>query len=65
MLSHDLRIEWLVPAEVKTVMYSSLSMSRTGNEGQYQRADAVIEELNKEAKKWVTFIFIINSPFLT
>ena len=63
MLSHDFRIEWLVLAEVKTSMHSSLSLSRTGNEGHYQRADAVIEEFNKEAKKWVTFI--INSPFLT
>ena len=46
-------IEALMPHEItpQKLQYSSLAWSRTGRSGHYQSGDAVIEEINKEAKR--------------
>ena len=41
-----------MPDELKNVMESSFSASRTGNLGHFQSSDALIEEINKNGKKW-------------
>ena len=46
-------IEWKMPAKLKEVMYSSMTLSRTGRVGHYQGGDACLEEINKEAKAWI------------
>ena len=53
MTTHDFRIGCLIPNEIKDCMHSTLSLSRTGRHGHYQSGDAMIEEINKQAKKWV------------
>ena len=53
MLAHDFRLEILMPDEIKSIVRSSLSLSRTKHYGHYQSGDAAVEEINKEAKKWV------------
>ena len=50
MVSFEEMIEALMPHEIRALKYSSLVLSRTGRSGHYQLGDAVIEEINKEAK---------------
>ena len=44
-------IEALMLHEIRALKYSSLILSRTGRSGHNQPGDAVIEEINKEAKR--------------
>ena len=44
-------IEALMPHEIRALKYSPFVLSRTGRSGHYQSGDAVIEEINKEAKR--------------
>ena len=44
-------IEALMPHEIRALKYSSLVLSCTGRSGHNQSGDAVIEEINKEAKR--------------
>ena len=44
-------IEALMLHEIRALKYSSLVLSRAGISGHYQSGDAVIEEINKEAKR--------------
>ena len=53
IVSHDFRIEYMIPNEVKQSMHSTFSMSRNGKDGHYQGGDAIIEEINKQGKKWI------------
>ena len=46
-------IESMMPVELNQCVYSSFTLSRTGNTGHYQGGDACLEELNKEAKSWI------------
>ena len=50
-VSFEKMIEALMPLEIRALKYSSLVLSRTGRSGHYQSGDAVIEEINKEAKR--------------
>lgn len=47
-------IEAMMPLEVKNVVYTSMTLSRTGNTGHYQGGDACLEEVNREAKSWIS-----------
>ena len=47
-------VEAMMPAEVKNVVHSSYTLSRVGNVGHYQGGDACLEEVNKEAKAWLS-----------
>lgn len=51
LISYEKRIEVLMPHEVRVIKFTSLVLSRTGRVGRYQSGDAVIEEVNKEAKR--------------
>ena len=51
LVSFEKMIEALMPHEIRALKYSSLVLSRTGRSGHYQSGDAVIEEINKEAKR--------------
>ena len=42
-----------MPPEVLEVLKTSLTLSRTGRKGHYQGGDALLEEINKEAKSWM------------
>ena len=53
LTSHEFRIECIAPNEIKSYMHSAFSMSRTNRPGHYQSGGAVIEEINKQGKKWV------------
>ena len=53
IVSHDFRIECMIPNEVKQCMHSTFSMSRNRKDGHYQGGDAIIEEINKQSKKWI------------
>ena len=53
IVSHDFRIECMIPNEVKQCMYSTFSMSRNGKDGHYQGGDVMIEEINKQGKEWI------------
>ena len=44
-------IEALIPHEVRSITYSSLVLCCTRRLGHYQGGDAIIEEINKEAKR--------------
>ena len=50
-VSFEKMIEALMPLEIRALKYSSLVLSRTGRSGHNQSGDAVIEEINKEAKR--------------
>lgn len=43
----------MMPYEVREILHSSYTTSRTGNAGHYQGGDACLELLNKEAKAWI------------
>jgi hypothetical protein len=47
-------IETMMPDNITEIVKSSLTLSRTGNMGHFQGGDACLEEINKEAKTWVT-----------
>ena len=51
LIAHEKRIEELMPDEIKSSKFSSLVLSRTNSTGHYQSGDALIEEINKEAKR--------------
>lgn len=40
--------------DLYTTVRSSLTLSRTRNTGYYQSVDACFEEINKEAKSWIS-----------
>jgi len=46
------KIECFIPPEIKEIMHDTLAVSRTGHENHYQGGDAVLEEINKAAKRW-------------
>lgn len=43
-----------MPDELKDIVKSSLTLSRTGNTGHYHGGDDCLEEINKEAKCWIS-----------
>ena len=43
-----------MPEKVKDIIRFSFSTSRVGHEGRYQGGDACLEEINKNAKSWVS-----------
>ena len=47
-------IEFKMPQKVKDIVFSSMTLSRIGNTGHYQGGDACLEEVNKEAKAWIS-----------
>ena len=51
LVSFEKMIEALMPHRIRALKYSSLVLSRTGRSGHNQSGDAVIEEINKEAKR--------------
>ena len=51
MFVKERRIELAMPSDVLSMKMKSLSMSRISNVGHYQSGDAIIEEINKEAKR--------------
>ena len=53
IVSHDFRIEYMIPNELKQCMHSTFSMSRNGKDGHYQGSDVMIEEINKQGKEWI------------
>ena len=48
-----IKSEKFMPKEVKEVLHKSFAVSRTGRTAHYQGGDAVLEEINKAAKKGV------------
>ena len=42
-----------MPEELRLIADRSKSLSRTGNPGHYQGADACLEEINKQGREWV------------
>ena len=50
---NDLRQQVLMPDELKNIMESNFSASRTGSLGHFQSGDALLEEINKNGKKWI------------
>ncbi|XP_060601916.1 uncharacterized protein LOC132755133 [Ruditapes philippinarum] len=54
IISQSRYIEVMMPDELKDIVKSSLTLSRTGNTGHYQGGDACLEEINKEAKCWIS-----------
>lgn len=44
----------LMPKSIKEKVLSSLSLSRNNNIGHYQGGEAMLEEINKEAKSWIS-----------
>ena len=53
-MANDMKMTSMMPDRLKSVMFSSLAVSRTGNAGKYQGGDACLEEINKEAKSWMS-----------
>ena len=53
ILSHEIKTEVLMPADVRSLKFKSLSTSRTSRAGHYQSGDALVEEVNKEGKRWI------------
>ena len=51
LITYEKKIEPLMPHEIRSIKFSSLVLSRTGRLGHYQSGDAIIEEINKEAKR--------------
>ena len=51
LISQEKKIEALMPPEIRTLKFSSLVLSRTQRVGHHQSGDAIIEEVNKEAKR--------------
>ena len=51
LISHEIRIEALMPHEICKFKFSSLVLSRTRRLGHYQSGDAIIKQINKEAKR--------------
>ena len=51
IITQERRIEILMPEEVRSMKFNTLSLSRTSRTGHYQSGDAIIEEVNKEAKR--------------
>lgn len=49
-------IEVMMPTELKDVLMSSPTLYRTGNIGHYQGGNAFLEEINKEAKSWISTV---------
>ena len=43
-----------MPQKVKEIVFSSMTLSRVGNTGHFQGGDACLEEVNKEAKAWIS-----------
>ena len=54
IMSVDKYVRTMMPSDLKQVVASSVSQSRTGNTGHYQGADACLEEINKLGKIWVS-----------
>ena len=44
IVSHDFRIECMIPNKLKQCVHSTFSMSRNGKDGHYQGGDVIIEE---------------------
>ena len=53
IIYNDFKLAYLMPFPVAEGFYSSISASRIGRVGHYQSGDALLEEINKAAKKWV------------
>ena len=54
ILLNDLKVNCWAPIDVKMMIDQNLSTSRSeGNFGHYQSGDALLEEINKNAKKWI------------
>lgn len=53
IVARDIYQKVLMPEEVKAKMNASITLSRTGRKGHYQGGDAILEEINKEAKSWI------------
>ena len=47
-------LESKMPQKVKDIVHSSMTLSRIGNTGHYQGGYACLEEVNKEAKAWIS-----------
>ena len=47
-------IEAMMPADLKDLLMQTLTLSRTGSICHYQGGDACLEEINKEAKSWIS-----------
>ena len=47
LISHEIRIEALMPHEICKLMDSSLVLSHTGRLGRYQSGDPIIEKINR------------------
>ncbi len=53
ILYNDLRIRYLAPPEILRQINANITATRTSKKGHYQGGDALLEEVNKEAKEWV------------
>lgn len=51
ILSQEKKIDFLMPLKLKNIKFNSFVTSRKGNVGHYQSGDAILEEINKEAKR--------------
>ena len=51
LISLERKIEIQMPPEISSVRFSSRILSRTNQIGHYQSGDAVMEEINKVAKR--------------
>ena len=49
----DLKQTIRLPEEVRELIQNTITTSRNGKIGHYQGGDALLEEINKNAKKWV------------
>ena len=56
LIAFEKKIEHDMPLELKRMKDSSLVMSCTKSKGHYQSGDAMIEEINKEAKRDVVSV---------
>ena len=50
-MTQERRIEILMPEEIRNLKFKTLCLNRTDRVGHYQSGDAIIEEVNKEAKR--------------
>ena len=51
LVAYEKKTEALMPCEIRSIKFSSLVLGRTGRLVHYQSGDAIIEEINKEAKR--------------
>ena len=51
IIYNDLHQQVLMPDELKNIIESNFSASRTGSLGHFQSGDALLEEINKNGKK--------------